>query len=133
MRSFPPNRRGAPPGRYPIPPACRSGRSALRLLCAGPQIGNDFLQIQNGDRVDSRKRLIEQYKCRADAERPRDFYPAPLPARQRIPAILPDMLEPELINQLLRLFPAFVPGNRLDFQHGQDVLLDRPKLPEAGN
>src|ERR1035437_5563924 len=47
------------------------------------------------------------------------------PARQRIPPILPYMLQPELVNQLLRLFPALMPGNRLHFQHGQDVFLDR--------
>ena len=95
----------------------------------GSQIGNDLLQIQNCNRVNTRERLIQQNERGIDAERPRDFHPPPLPARQRIPTILPYMLQPELVNQLLRLFPALMPGNRLHFQHGQDVFLDR-QLPK---
>src|ERR1700675_3677440 len=49
----------------------------------------------------------------------------PPPSPQGIPPILPGYFQPQLINQFLRLFPAFMPGNRLNFQHGQDVVFDR--------
>src|SRR5271165_4331530 len=96
---------------------------------AGPQIGDYLLQIQNGNRVDSRKRLVQQNKRRADAQRPRNFHAPTLATRQGIAAILTDMLQAKLVNQLFRFFPSLVPRNWLDFEHGQDVLLDR-QLPK---
>ena len=47
------------------------------------------------------------------------------PPDSAYPLILANMLQPELVNQLLRLFPPFMPGNWLYFEHGQDVFLDR--------
>src|SRR5215468_8594492 len=39
------------------------------------------------------------------------------------------MLKPQLVDQLLHRLPALMPGDRLGFQHGENVLLDR-ELPE---
>src|SRR6201984_2050656 len=60
---------------------------------ASPKIGDDFLQIQNGDWIDARKRLVQQNKRRVDAERTRDFDSPPFSARQRVTTILPDVFQ----------------------------------------
>ena len=91
---------------------------------AGLEIADDLLQIKHGDRVDSRKRFVEQNKHGIDAQRAGNFHAPPLSPGQSISPILPDMLQPKLIDQLFHLFPALMPGDGLGFQHGKDVFLN---------
>src|SRR5712692_8838050 len=46
------------------------------------QIANNFLQILDGERVDSRKRLVQQDEGWLQRQRPRNLEPPPLSARQ---------------------------------------------------
>src|SRR5258706_7144165 len=48
---------------------------------AGPQVRNDLLQVQNSDRVDARKWLVQQNKNRIDTKTSRKLNPPALAAR----------------------------------------------------
>src|SRR5271168_3428087 len=50
------------------------------------QVEDDLLQIQDGNRIDARKRLIQQDEGRLDAETAGDLYPAPFAAGKRVAA-----------------------------------------------
>ena len=89
------------------------------------QVGNNLLQIQYRDRIDARKRLVEQNKGRVNTEAACDFDAPALASRQGISAILANMFESQLLDELLHLLPTLMPGDGLSFQDGKDVLLDR--------
>jgi hypothetical protein len=90
-----------------------------------PHVADYFLQIENRDRVNSRKRLIQQNELGLNAQRPRNLNPSSFATGQCITPIQANMLQPELINQLLHGLAPLVPGDRLGFQHGENVLLNR--------
>src|SRR5207245_4229985 len=54
-----------------------------------------------------------------------DLHTSSVTAEQCIPPVQTNVFQPKLVNQLLHRLPALVPGDRLGFQHGENVLLDR--------
>ncbi len=70
---------------------------ALRL-----QIENDLLQVEHGNRIDARKRLVQQDDALRNAQRARNLHPSPLAPAQRITAALADVRQPKLVNQALQ-------------------------------
>ena len=58
---------------------------------AVPQMLDDPLDVQHGDRVDPRKGLVEEDEAGVGGERPRDLHPSPLTAGQGEPGPGPDM------------------------------------------
>src|SRR5437870_503212 len=66
------------------------------------ELGNYSLNLENGDRIDSCKRLIQQNECRVYRERSCDLHASSLPARKCIRAVACDVRDAELLEQLLR-------------------------------
>src|SRR5581483_4928571 len=89
------------------------------------QIADDLLQVEHGYGINPGKRLVQQNESRTYAQGARDFHTAPFATGQSISTVEPNMLKPQLVDQPLHAFPALMPGNRLCFQHRQDVLFDR--------
>ena len=71
------------------------------------------------------KRLVQQNERWVDAQSSSDLDSATLSAGESVSAILADVLQPKLIDKLFHLLPALMPGDRLRFEDGQDVFLDR--------
>ena len=77
------------------------------------------------DRVDPGKGFVQQQVFRIGRQTARDFHPPPFAARQgqrRGPAQMGDR---KLGQQFFQPFAPLVPVGLGDFQHGQDVVLDR--------
>src|SRR5882672_6198720 len=91
---------------------------------ARTQPRDNLLYIIYRNRVDSRKRLVEQNIFRLDSQHPGDLRPATLAARQRVPFILPDVTKPELFDQLFHPVVALGASHRQRFEYGQNVLLN---------
>src|SRR4029077_860249 len=60
-----------------------------------------------------------------DAEAAGDFHPPALSPGKGIAAGLADVFESQFIDKLFHLLATLVPGNRLRFQHREDVFLYR--------
>src|SRR5579871_6790661 len=67
---------------------------------AGSQAADNFLQVKNGDGIDAGKRFVEQDERGVDAQAAGDLNAAALAARQGVPAVLPDVLQSQFIDQL---------------------------------
>ena len=66
-----------------------------------------------------------------------DLHPSPLTARKSVSPVLPYMLQPQLIDQLLHLLPALVPGqgcaSSTARMFSSTVSLRKTELPEGDN
>src|SRR5262249_18817246 len=91
---------------------------------ARTQLGDNLLYIIYRNRVNSRKRFIEQDKFRFERQHPRDLGSAAFAARKRITLIFSDMAQSELLNQLFESRVALVSTERKRFKDRHDVLLD---------
>ena len=103
--------RAAPPGRAPGERAGRrghgEGRHHQRRQAAVDQPADYFLNLCNGDRINPRKRLIEQQKKRRKHESARDFHAAPLATRKRKRLMRRQMIDPEHLHQCLSALLLF--------------------------
>src|SRR4051812_34059191 len=86
---------------------------------------DNFLDIDDGDRVNACKWLIKQDKPRVSGKRPRDFYPAAFPARQADRRIVAQMGDMQFFKQLLELAAYFGFILALQFKHCAHILGDR--------
>jgi hypothetical protein len=98
----------------------------------GFHVANYFLQVENRDGINSRKRLIQQDELGLDAQCSRDLNPSSLTTRKGISAVQANVLKSQLINQLFHGLAALVPGDRLGFQHGENILLNRELSENRG-
>src|SRR4029077_8372882 len=89
------------------------------------QTADDLLQIEHGNGIDPGKRFVQQNECGIDAQAAGDLHAPALSPGKSISAILADVLQAKLVDKLLPLLAALVPGNRLRFQHREDVFLYR--------
>jgi len=88
-------------------------------------VADNFLQIQYRNGINSRKRFIQQDELRLDAQRSGKLDPPSFSSRKSVSAIQSNVLKPKLVNQLLHRLAALMPGDRLGFQHGENILLNR--------
>src|SRR5206468_3991857 len=88
------------------------------------EVEDDLLQVEHGDGVDAGEGLVEQDEAGRDAETTGDLDAAALAAGEGITAVLANVVETELLDELLHPFAALVPAQRLGLKHGKDVLLD---------
>src|SRR5437868_7503668 len=86
---------------------------------------NDLLNIGDGNRVDAGERLVQQDEFRGNDERPCDFRPPALAARERVRWRLREGSQVQLREQLAQPRP---PRSRVEayrLENRQDVLFDR--------
>src|SRR5690606_34672949 len=66
------------------------------------EVGDDLLDVVHRDRVDPGEGLVEQHELRTAYQRPGDLQPAPLSAGQGVCLGMPQVLDPELVEQNLQ-------------------------------
>src|SRR5215469_7795274 len=76
---------------------------------AGLKVGDDPLQLQHCNRINTGKRLVKQDERRRNTEATRDLHAATFSTRQSIPAILPDNPKAELIDERFHALTPLVP------------------------
>src|SRR5262249_16275906 len=96
------------------------------------QIEDYLLQIENGNRVDTRKWFLDQHDLWCNAERACDLTSASLTTRKRVSHIVANVAKPQLVDQLVTLATALLPRDRLHFQHGHNVLFHRELAKNRG-
>src|SRR5262249_47728760 len=95
------------------------------------QLSDYPLNVNHGDGVDARERLVEEHERRRDHQRARDLEASSLTARQRLGLALRQAGAPELVEQDAEALQPLVARKVEGLQDGKDVLLDR-ELPEDG-
>src|SRR5215510_7079949 len=68
----------------------------------GFQVINDFLDLQDRDRIDARKWFIQQDELRRNDQRPGDLHAASFPAGQCVCQTFSDVTDPELLQKRLQ-------------------------------
>ena len=63
------------------------------------QVRDDFLNVHDGQRIDARKRLVQQNKGRIQHQRTRNFQAAPLAARKRVSPAMSYLFQSHLRQQ----------------------------------
>ena len=89
------------------------------------------LNIFHGDGVHTGKGFIQQNEFRVHGEGTGDFGPSPFPATERIPVVLPYMVQMKFVQQGFQPLLLFTPRQSGHFQHGHQIVLDA-QLPEYG-
>src|SRR5690606_25100219 len=90
------------------------------------QVPDYTLNIEHGDRIHTRKWLIEQHESRVRSQGTGDLHPAPFAARQADTEARPDMSHVQFVQKLVQLLGS--PGSvqvTAVLQDRQDVLFDR--------
>src|SRR5271165_2418519 len=93
------------------------------------QIGNNFLNVHHGQRIDSRKRLVQQNEGGLKNQRARNLQAPPLASRQRISPIGSNRFQLHLRQQLLQPVALLFRSQGQRFQNRNQILFNR-KLPE---
>jgi hypothetical protein len=89
------------------------------------EVKDDLLNVSDGDRIDSGKRLVEQHELRRHHQRTGDFDAAPLTPRQRVGRGLGERRQTELGEQLAHA-PQSRAGIEIErFENREEVLLHR--------
>ena len=89
----------------------------------------DALDVIHGDRIDPRKRLVQEDERGVGRESPGDFGPPPFPPGQRVSSALGQMGDVQIAQQGLGPIGTLRARHAPRLQNRQDVLLDR-ELPE---
>src|SRR5579885_355737 len=88
------------------------------------QIRDDALNLDDGDRIDSRKGFVEAKKQRIEHQRARNFDLAPLAPRKHARGRLGQARDPQFVEQRLQATLAFLLGQGQRLEHRQQILLD---------
>src|SRR5581483_9326986 len=99
---------------------------------AALQVRNDALQLENLNRIDTRKRLVEQNEMRLQDQRSCDLDAAPLAAREHIPLAVAHGFEAHVVDQVLHAFAAFAPAQRERLQNRHQVVFDAQLAKNRG-
>ena len=89
------------------------------------QLADHRLNVGDGDRIDSRKRLVEQEKARLDCERASDFYAPALAARKAVAARVNEGTQAELFKQRRQPPFLFVARDAVLLPDQANVIADR--------
>ena len=86
---------------------------------------DDFLDVDDGNRVDARKRFVQQDEAGLHGQHAGDFHPPPFAAGQRRRGVVPQAFDVEVGQQAFQFaVDAFFVFDA-DFEDGADVLLHR--------
>src|SRR5579871_2994521 len=92
---------------------------------AGLQVEDDFLQVKDGNGVDTTEGLVQKNEIWLDAEGPGDLDTPTLTTGKRIAPRAANVREVELMDEALRACPALARVKRLSFENGDDVFFNR--------
>jgi len=95
------------------------------------KLADDRLDVQNGDRIDSGERLVQQDETGSDRQRAGDLQATPLAAGELIPPGPPHRDEIEVGDQLVHPASLLGAAKTEGLEHGAEVAFDR-QSPEHG-
>ncbi len=95
------------------------------------KLADDRLDVQNGDRIDSGKRLVQQDETGSDRQRPGNLQATPLTARELVPLRTSHRDEVEVGDQLVHPASLLGAAETQGLEHGAEVAFDG-QSPEDG-
>ncbi len=95
------------------------------------ELGDDGLNVFDGNGVHAREGLIQQDELRVNGQGAGDFGAASLPTRQHHAHVLAHVFQAEFLDKFFDLIPLRLPRHIRHLQHGLDVFFDG-QLPEYG-
>src|SRR5215831_3292655 len=87
----------------------------------GFQMINDPLNLQDCDRINTGKRLVQQHKFRRNDQRSGYFHATSLTTRKGVGQTLSNMTDPEFVKQAFHPFTSFLSRKRQSLENGHEI------------